>query len=69
MALPPVCLPYSPEFKPPEGDRGLVTLDRLARSTGGKERVDLAGIWKDLPKHARMLPVGHWLLIAAMVFS
>jgi Mg-chelatase subunit ChlD len=66
-ALPPVCLPYSPEFQPAEGDRGLPALERMARATGGKERVDLAGIWAELPRHPRLIPVGPWLLAAAMI--
>jgi hypothetical protein len=67
LMLSPVCLPYSPEFKPVQGDVGLMTLDHLARATGGKERVNLAGIWTELPKHPRMLPIGHWLVILAIM--
>ncbi len=67
VALPPVCLPYSPEFQPAEADRGLPALERMARATGGKERVDLAGIWKELPRRSRMVPVGPWLLALAVV--
>jgi Mg-chelatase subunit ChlD len=67
VSLPPVCLPYSPEFQPPEADRGLPALQRLARATGGRERLEPSGIWSDLPRHARLLPVGRWLLAAAVV--
>jgi Mg-chelatase subunit ChlD len=67
VALPPVCLPYSPEYQPAEADRGLPALERMARATGGKERVDLAGIWKELPRQARLVPVGPWLLALAVV--
>jgi hypothetical protein len=67
VALPPVCLPYSPEFQPVEGGRGLATLEHLARATGGKERVDLAGIWEELPRHVRLVSVTPWLLGAAVV--
>src|SRR6185369_2692902 len=66
VPLPPVCLPYSPEFKPDQNDRGLATLERLGRSTGGKERVEVAGIWKDLPRVPRMIPIGRWLLGLAL---
>jgi Mg-chelatase subunit ChlD len=65
--LPPVCLPYSPEYAPAEAGTGLAALERLARASGGKERLDLAGIWSELPKQARMMPIGHWLLLAAVV--
>jgi Mg-chelatase subunit ChlD len=67
VVLPPVCLPYSPEYKPAQGDRGLATLEKLGRATGGKERVELAGIWKDLPRRPRLVPVARWLLAAALV--
>ncbi len=67
VALPPVCLPYSPEFQPPEAGRGLSALERMARATGGKERVDLPGIWKELPRRPRLVPVAPWLLAVAVV--
>jgi hypothetical protein len=65
--LPPVCLPYSPEFRPTEPGAGPALLDRLARATGGKERVDLAGIWRELPKVPRLVALGPWLLLVAVV--
>jgi uncharacterized membrane protein len=67
VSLSPVCLPYSPEFRPAQSDRGLVTLEHLGRATGGKERVDLAGIWQDLPRQVRLVPVARWLLLLAVL--
>lgn len=88
VSLPPVCLPYSPEFEPAiaqstEGSKsaaspalpressrsgwGLSALQHLARSTGGKERIDIAGMWNDIPRHPRFVPLAAWLLIAAAV--
>jgi hypothetical protein len=67
VALPPVCLPYSPEFAPADGDRGLPALEKMTRATGGKERLDLAGVWSELPKHPRLVPIAPWLLAAALV--
>ncbi len=67
VALPPVCLPYSPEFQPAEKGRGLATLEHLARASGGKERLELADVWKELPRHARFVPLAPWLLSAAVV--
>ena len=67
VALPPVCLPYSPEFQPAESGRGLATLERLARATGGKERVDLTGVWKELPRHVRFVSLAPWLLVAVVL--
>lgn len=67
VALPPVCLPYSPEFQPPEKGHGLATLEHLARATGGHERLELAGIWNELPRHVRFISIVPWLLLAAVV--
>jgi Mg-chelatase subunit ChlD len=72
QALTPVCLPYSPEYAPgslggEEADRGRDTLDRLARATGGVERVELSGVWHDLPRRPRSFPLVPWLLAAAVV--
>jgi Mg-chelatase subunit ChlD len=67
VALPPVCLPYSPEFQPAEKGRGLATLEHLARASGGKERVELTGVWKELPRHVRLVSLAPWLLGAAVV--
>jgi hypothetical protein len=66
--LTPVCLPYSPEFAPEPGDneRGRATLERLSRSTGGVERIELAQLWKDLPRRARFFSLTPWLLLAAV---
>ncbi|MGH7223471.1 MAG: hypothetical protein ACRELF_09600, partial [Gemmataceae bacterium] len=67
VALPPVCLPYSPEFQPAEKGRGLAALEHLARASGGKERLELAAVWKELPRHVRLVSVVPWLLGAAVV--
>lgn len=67
VALPPVCLPYSPEFQPAEKGRGLAALEHLARASGGKERLELAGVWKELPRHVRLVSLAPWLLGAAVV--
>jgi Mg-chelatase subunit ChlD len=47
--------------------RGLAALERLARSTGGKERIDLSGTWKDIPKRPRFISLAAWLLCAAVI--
>ena len=41
-------------------------MEQLARATGGKQRVDLAGIWDELPKQPRMVELRHWLLVVAL---
>ena len=55
VALPPVCLPYSPEFQPAEKGRGLAALEQLSRASGGKERLELASVWKELPRYVRLV--------------
>jgi Mg-chelatase subunit ChlD len=67
ISLPPVTAPYSPEFAPVEGDAGAALLERLARATGGAERTDLAGVWKTLPKRARLIDLAAWLALLAVV--
>ncbi len=67
VALPPVCMPYSPEFQPAEKGRGLATLEQLARTSGGTERLELAGVWKELPRHVHFVSLAPWLLSAAVV--
>jgi hypothetical protein len=66
LALPPVCLPYSPEYRPAEAGEGLAALEKLARATGGKERLDPAAIWKDIPQAPRRVALGPWLLLFAV---
>ena len=66
VTLSPVCLPYSPEFKPPEEGRGRIALERLAKATGGKERMDLPGIWKSLPTKPHYVEFSQWLILAAL---
>ena len=36
VSLPPVCLPYSPEFAPDQPGRGAAALTQIATTTGGK---------------------------------
>jgi hypothetical protein len=67
VTLAPVALPYSPEFKPVNGEEGLAALARLAQATGGKERVELSGVWKDLSRLPRLVDLSPWLLMLATV--
>lgn len=69
VTLAPVALPYSPEYKPAGSEEGVSALTHLAQATGGKERLDLPGIWKDLPRKLRLIELAPWLLIlAALLF-
>ena len=66
ISLPPVCLPYSPEFRPVEPGKGRELLHQLAESTGGKERIEIAGIWNDIPKIPRYHDLSLWFLLTAI---
>jgi hypothetical protein len=66
LTLSPVCLPYSPEFKPVEPDSGVLALENLGKATGGHDRANLASVWKDLPRQPRMLDMTTWLLAMAL---
>jgi len=66
ISLPPVCLPYSPEFRPVEPGKGRELLQQLAESTGGKERVEIAGIWNDIPKLPRYHDLSLWFILSAV---
>jgi Mg-chelatase subunit ChlD len=67
VSLSPICLPYSPEFKPAPDDTGLETMVRLAKATDGKARINLGGIWDDLPRQPRLIALAPWLLLAALI--
>ncbi len=67
MTLAPVCLPYSPEFRPAEPGRGYETLKRLAAATGGEERLDVAAIWASLPTQVRLVEVSWVCYVLAVV--
>jgi Mg-chelatase subunit ChlD len=67
VVMSPVCLPYSPEFEPIEQGRGEEVLARIAAATGGKERIDLAGIWQDLPRKRHPIEIARWLTLLAVV--
>ncbi len=69
VTLPPICLPYSPEFAPDEPGRGATALAQIATTTGGKERVEIPKIWSELPVRSRYVSLAPWLLdIAAFLF-
>ncbi|HJQ35517.1 MAG TPA: vWA domain-containing protein, partial [Thermoanaerobaculia bacterium] len=67
VTLPPVALPYSPELAPAAPGEGRAALERIARATGGKERIDVAGVWRDLPVRRHSIPLRMFLLLAAVL--
>ncbi len=67
ISLPPICLPYSPEFKPAHTESGRATMARLAKATNGKQRINLGEIWDDFPRHPRLISLEPWLLVAVLL--
>lgn len=67
QSLPPVCLPYSPEFAPDQPDRGRKALAALSQSTGGQERLNLADLWTVIPRQPRFVPLSLWLVLAGLI--
>jgi hypothetical protein len=67
VALPPVCLPYSPEFAPDQPGRGAAALAEIATTTGGKEREEIPKIWGELPVKSRYVELAPWLLVAGTI--
>ncbi|HEX9983586.1 MAG TPA: vWA domain-containing protein [Thermoanaerobaculia bacterium] len=67
VTLAPVALPYSPEAAPAAAGEGRKALERLARATGGRERVDVRAVWNDVPEQERHVPLRNWLVLTALV--
>jgi len=67
VTLPPVCLPYSPEFAPDQPGRGAAALAQIATTTGGKERVEIPKIWSELPIRSRYVELAPWLLVLGTI--
>jgi len=67
VTLPAVCLPYSAEFKAGQSGRGVESLQDVARITGGRERVNVSQVWKDIAKKPQMVSLSKWLLLTAVV--
>jgi Mg-chelatase subunit ChlD len=66
-ALPPVCLPYSPEFAPDQPGRGVATLVQIATTTGGMERGEIPKMWGELPVRSRYVELAPWLLVLGTI--
>jgi hypothetical protein len=67
VTLSPVCLPYSPEFRPVEPGQGRDALAQLAEITQGRERIDISEIWGSLQRVPRSFDLTKWLLFAGML--
>jgi hypothetical protein len=40
---------------------------QLSKATQGHERINLTGIWNDLPKRTQVVSIGKWLIFIAIV--
>jgi Mg-chelatase subunit ChlD len=67
VTLPPVCLPFSPEFAPDQPGRGASALARIARTAGGRELIEIPDIWSFLPVRPQYVSLMPWLLLAAVL--
>ncbi len=67
QSLPPVCLPYSPEFAPDKPDRGRNALASISKTSGGRERINLADIWSAIPRQPRFVPLSLWLVLTGLL--
>jgi hypothetical protein len=67
--LPPVCLPYSPEYAPSSQQDGAAVLAALADATGGRQVADVGGVWETIPSGSRWVEVAPaFYLLAALLF-
>jgi uncharacterized membrane protein len=67
VTLPPVALPYSPELAPAAPGEGRAALERIARISGGAERINVSDVWRDLPQQRRAIPLRTPLLLLAVL--
>ena len=66
IAIAPAMIPVSPEFAPTPSDDGTSLTDIIA-VTGGRERIILDDIWKELPAKRRFFDLTPILAILAML--
>jgi len=67
-ALPPVCLPYSPEYAPDAATDGAAVLEALADATGGAHVADAGSVWATIPRGRRRVALAPFLYLAAALF-
>jgi von Willebrand factor type A domain len=65
VTLPPVTLPYSPEYAPSLDGRA--TLERISRVTGGQERLAMEDVWAGLARRRQPVALTPWLLALAVL--
>ncbi len=68
VSLPPIALPYSPEFEPTaDPRRGERLLKRIARESGGRFGAGAAGVFDEVRAGRSWRTIGRELLLAALV--
>jgi Mg-chelatase subunit ChlD/uncharacterized membrane protein len=67
VTLAPVTLAYSPEFKPADRRRAAEDMAAIAGPTGGRERIDVGGIWDDLPVKRQLVSLVPPLAVLAVI--
>lgn len=67
VTLAPVTLAYSPEFKPADRRGAAEDMAAIAEPTGGMERIDVGGIWDDLPVKKQLVSLVPWLVGLAVI--
>lgn len=68
LRVPPLCLPYSPEYAPqPDARAGERTLRRLATTTGGRMQPTAEQVLEGARKSLGRIELGLWCALAALV--
>jgi hypothetical protein len=68
VALPPIALPYSPEFEPsPDTERGERTLRKLASESSGVAGVEAAAFWRGERSGHAWRVIARELILAALI--
>ena len=75
VRLAPVTPPYPAEFQPThesiveqQRGNGKDNLQALSQQTGGRQRLDMKGIWDEIPTTVDYRSISSWLFVASIVF-
>ncbi|UDQ99064.1 VWA domain-containing protein [Lentisphaerota bacterium WC36G] len=63
----PATLPFSPEFSMKNNSNSAQNIKKLAKMTGGIERVSLDSIWDDLPSKIQVRSIRSYLITLAII--
>lgn len=63
VTLSPICLPYAAEFNPRFQKTDAAGMEKLAKISGGKERLNPTDIWNELPRQVRYVNITPFLLL------